>query len=156
MEVSHCISMENTVNGTIRGVGMFIGPQALKSLNGIQKIHPRMMVATFIGNPKATIISCYSPTNISEETELITFYDELSSLECSIPKQRSRHECPNRENGNHKYTLHNSSNLSGQHLTDFTIENRLTCLNTNFQKREGKLRTYTYANNTKAQIDLSL
>ena len=33
------------------------------------------------------------------------------------------------------------------------IENRLTCLNTNFQKREGKLWNYTYANNSKAQID---
>ena len=39
------------------------------------------------------------------------------------------------------------------HLTDFMIENRLTCLNTNFQKREGKLWTYTYANNNKALID---
>ena len=27
------------------------------------------------------------------------------------------------------------------------------CLNTNFRKREGKLWTYTYANNTKEQID---
>ena len=33
------------------------------------------------------------------------------------------------------------------------IENRLTCLNTNYQKREGKLWTYTYTNNSKAQID---
>ena len=33
------------------------------------------------------------------------------------------------------------------------IENRLTCLNTNYQKREGKLLTYTYANDNKAQID---
>ena len=41
----------------------------------------------------------------------------------------------------------------GQHLTDFTIENKLTCLNINFQKREGKLWTYTYANNIKAQLD---
>ena len=32
------------------------------------------------------------------------------------------------------------------------MENRLTCLNTNYQKR-GKLWTYTYANNSKAQID---
>ena len=29
----------------------------------------------------------------------------------------------------------------------------ITCLNTNYQKREGKLWTYTYANNSKAQID---
>ena len=45
-----------------------------------------MMVATFNGNPRTTIISCYSPTNVSEETELIAFYDELSSLVRNIPK----------------------------------------------------------------------
>ena len=49
-----------------------------------------------------------------------------------------------------------SSNRNGQHLTDFMIENRLACLNTNYQKREGKLWTYTYANNTKAQINYVL
>ena len=80
---------------------MLIGPQALKSLNSIEKIHPKMMVATFNGNPSATIISCYSPTSVSEETELIAFYNELSSLVHSIPKQHSPHwqrqECPNRE-----------------------------------------------------------
>ena len=47
----------------------------------------------------------------------------------------------------------NSSNRNGQHLIDFMIENRLTCLNTNFQKRDGKLWTHTYANKSKAQID---
>ena len=45
-----------------------------------------MMAATFNGNPRATIISCYSPTNVSEETELVTIYDEFSSLVRSIPK----------------------------------------------------------------------
>ena len=43
------------------------------------------MIATFNGNPGATII-CYSPTNVSDETELIAFYDELYSLVHSIPK----------------------------------------------------------------------
>ena len=57
------------------------------------------------------------------------------------------------KNINHKFILHNSSNRNGEHLTDFTIENRLTCLNTKFQKRKGKLWIYTHANNTKAQID---
>ena len=33
------------------------------------------------------------------------------------------------------------------------IENRLACLNANFQKREGKLWTYTYTSKTKAQIN---
>ena len=58
-----------------------------------------------------------------------------------------------RKNGNNKYSQHNTSKRNGQHLTDFMIENRLKCLNTNYQQREGKLWTYTYANNSKAQID---
>ena len=41
----------------------------------------------------------------------------------------------------------------GKHLTDFTLENKLTCLNTKFQKRKRKLWTYTYANNAKSQKD---
>ena len=65
---------------------MFIGPRALKTLNSVERIQPGMMAATFNGNPRATIISCYSPTNVSEETELVAFYDEQSSLVRSIPK----------------------------------------------------------------------
>ena len=57
------------------------------------------------------------------------------------------------KNRNNKYSLHNTSNRNGQHLTVFMIEYRLTFLNTNYQKREGKVYTYTYANNSKAQID---
>ena len=152
---------KNSVNAAIGGVGLLIGPRALKKLNSIEKIQPRMMAATFNSNPKATIISCYSPTNVSEETELVTFYDELSSLVCSIPKYNmliigGDMNAQIGKNRNNKYSLHNTSNRNGQHLTDFMIENRLTCLSTNYQKREGKLWTYTYANNSKAQIDYVL
>ena len=69
-----------TVNGAIRGVGMLIGPRALKSLNSIEKKQLRVMVTTFNGNPSATIISGYSPTIFNEETDLIAFYNELYSL----------------------------------------------------------------------------
>ena len=75
---------KNSVNATVGGVGILIGPRALKSLNSVESIPPRM-IATFNGNPGATIV-CYSPTNVSEETELVAFYDELSSLVCSILK----------------------------------------------------------------------
>ena len=77
---------KNSVNATVGGVGILIGPRALKTFNSIERIQPRMLVAMFNGNPRATIISCYSPTNVSEETEVVAFYDELSSLVRSIPK----------------------------------------------------------------------
>ena len=60
------------------------------------------------------------------------------------------------KNVNNKFSLENSSNRNGEHLTDFTLENRLTRLSTKYQKRKGKLEIYTYANNTKAKIDYIL
>ena len=140
MDASHSICIENSINATIEGVGMLIGTRALKSLNSIEKIQLRMMVATFNGNPSATIISCHSPTNVSQETDLITFYKELSSLVRSIPKHNVlvMGENMNAKIGKnviHKFSLHNASSRNGQHRTDFTQENRITCLNTKFQKR---------------------
>ena len=145
---------KNPVNATVGGVGILIEPRALITLNSIERIQSRMMAATFNGKPRATIISCYSPTNVSEETELVTFYNELSSQVRSIPKHKMLvvGGDMNAQIGNYKNSLHNTSSRNG-HLTDFMIENRLTCLNTNYQKREGKLWTYTYANYSKAQID---
>ena len=67
---------KNSVNATIEGIGMLIRPRALKSQNSIEKIQLRMMVDTFNGKLSATIISCYSPTNGSKETDFITFYNE--------------------------------------------------------------------------------
>ena len=64
---------KNSVNAAVGGVGLLIGPRALKTQNSIEKIQTKMMAATFNGNTRATIISCYNPTNNSEETELVTF-----------------------------------------------------------------------------------
>ena len=111
------------------------------------------MVATFNSNPSATIISCYSPTNATEETDLITFNNKSSSFVRSISIHKVLVIAQIGKIVNHKFSQHNSLSRNGQHLTDFMLENRLTGLNTNFQKRERKLWTYTYANNTKAHID---
>ena len=124
---------------------MLIGPRALKSLNSIEKIQLRMMVATFNGNPRATIISCYSLTNVSEETSMMSYTPLfVASRNSMFSIFGGDMNAKIGKKVNHKFSLHNSSNRNGQHLTDFTIENRLTCLNTNFQKwRENYGPTHT-------------
>ena len=139
MDINHCICMEKLhgKTATIGGVGMLIGPRALKTVNSIEKIQPRMMVATFNGNSSTTIISYYGPTNVSKETDLIAFFNKLSSLVRSISKHKVLVIGMNAQIGknvNHEFCLHNSSNRNGEYLTDFTLENRLICLNTKFQK----------------------
>ena len=152
---------KNFINTATAGVGILIGPRTLKSMNSIEKIQPRMMVAAFNGNPSAAILSYNSPTNVSEETNLIAFYNKLSSLVWSIPKHNVLiigwdMNAQIGKNVNNKFSWHNSSNRNGEHLTDFTQENRLTFLNTKFQERKRKLWIYTYANNAKAQLDYIL
>ena len=63
------LAWKNYTNATVGGLGMLRGSRASKTLNSIERIQPRMMAATFKGNPRATIISCNSPTNVGEENE---------------------------------------------------------------------------------------
>ena len=81
-----CLSIcREKLNPVIGGLGMLLSPRVLKSLNNIEKIQPRIMEATFNGNPSTTII-CYSPTNASDGADLDTFYNEQSSHVCSVPR----------------------------------------------------------------------
>ena len=126
---------KNSVNYVIGDVEMLPSPYTLKSLNTIEKIQPRMMVTTF--NDK------YNPRNTSDESGLDSFYNEQSSLHNVLIIRGGL---------NSQVRLHNSSKRNGKHLTAFTQENGLTCLRIKFQKRKGKLWTFTYSNNAKAQI----
>ena len=74
------------LHGKTVNIIMLLKPRPLNSFNIIEKIQSRMMVATFNGKPSTTIISCYSPINASDEMDLITFYNKLSSLVSSISK----------------------------------------------------------------------
>ena len=129
-------------NAVMGGVGMLLSQHALKSLNSIKKIQPRIMVATFNGNPSTTIISCDSPTNARDEADLDTFYEKQSSLVCSVSKDNvliigGDLNAQIGKKVNNKFSLYNSSSRNREYLIDFMLENSLTCLNTKFKKRKG-------------------
>ena len=117
-----------------------------------------MIITTFYGNPNTTVISCYSPTNVSKEPNVIQFYDELSSLSHNVPKHNvlvvggdmNAHVSLCEE---HRRSYHDTTNRNGEYMTNFASENGLVCLNTRFMKRKGKLWTYTHPNGAKAQLD---
>ena len=130
---------KNTVNFVIGGVGMLTSPVALKSRNSIEMVQPRMMVATFNGKPCTTIISYFSSTNATDETDLLTFYNERFPLVRCVTKLNvlivgGDMNAQIGKDENNKFYSHNLSNRNGDHLTDFSLEKRLTCLNTKFQK----------------------
>ena len=65
----------------------------------------------------------YSPTSASDETDIITFYNKLSSLEWHIHKHniviiRGDMNAKIGKHKTNKFCLHNSSNRSGEYLKD--------------------------------------
>ena len=151
-------ALKNTGNSTIGGAGMLLSPHAAKSLKSIEKITSRILVATFHDNPEPTLISGFSPTNIADEQEVIDLYDDLPSITRSVPKYNvliiGRDLNPQiGQSMHHEFTYHYTSNRNGEYLEHFLIENILLCINTQFQKRRGKLWTYTYPNGDRAQLD---
>ena len=121
---------------------MLLSPRGLKSLNSIEKIKPSIMCAPFNRNPCTTIVSSYSPTDASDETDFNNFKNGLFFLVRHIPKYNvviiggdmNGHIDKDR---NKKVCLHNSPNRNGKYI-DFFFDNLLSCLNTVSQNREGK------------------
>ena len=96
------------------------------------------MVSTFDSNRSTRIISCYSPNNARDETDLDVFYNELTSVGRSIPKHNvliigGNMNAQIGKKVNNNISLHNLSKRNEEHLTDFTLENGLTYLIVNFK-----------------------
>ena len=131
-------SAEKTCNNaTIRGIGMFLSPKVYRSLPNVESISSRIMIATFNGNPKATVVSCYSSTNCSVEEEAQELYVQLTELIKQVPKHNvlliggdmnvkiGTEDCKGD-------SLHINTNRNGEFLLNLTTECALVNLGTNY------------------------
>ena len=71
-------SWKNKSNSSIGGIGLLLSPSATNSLINVEKISPRIITANFNGNPITIVVSCYSPTNVSDEDDVSEFYNNMS------------------------------------------------------------------------------
>ena len=59
---------------------MFVSPrEAYNAISSVDTIIPIIMIMNFDRNPQTKDISCYSPTNCSDEQETERFYTYLTS-----------------------------------------------------------------------------
>jgi len=122
-------AVKNAANASIGGVGLLLSPNAQKCLDNIESISPRILIASFNGNPKTSIICCYSPTNVSEEVDIDEFYGDLSTLTRQIPKHNvtligGDFNAKLGRNDGVKHSFHTETNRNGEWLKDFLIENK--------------------------------
>ena len=57
------------------------------------------------------------------------------------------------QNDSFKLSNHQNSNSNGEMFKNPLLKNKLLCLNTNFQKRQGQTWTYKAPNSSTSQID---
>lgn len=64
-------AIRNEKNASVHGVAIAINTKLLPILESVKELHDRIVRATFKGNPKTVIISCYSPHNSLPEEDVI-------------------------------------------------------------------------------------
>ena len=105
-----------------------------------------------------TVISCYIPTNVSDEDDVTDFYNNMSLFTLYLPKHNvliisgdfNAHLGIDHDN---KCSYHTETNRNGYLLDHLIIENGLKSLNSKFQKKRYTLWTHTHPNGFKSQLD---
>ena len=118
---------KNSINTTIGGVRMFPSSCAFKSLNSIEKILPRIMYTTSNGNPCTMIVSCYSHTSASGETDITILNDKLFPFAQHIHKHNiliisGDINAQIHKDENNKFGLHHLPIRNDEYLTDFSLK----------------------------------
>ena len=65
----------NETQAAVGGVGLLLSPKTKKTLCNVFSYSERVLLADFSGSLATTVIIAYSPTNVSPETEVKSFYD---------------------------------------------------------------------------------
>ena len=150
-------ALKNISNASIGGVGLLLSNRAFENLLSVDKISSRIIVAELDGNPKVTVISCYSPHNSAPETEVDDFYNELRAIVEHVPAHNFLMLLGDfnakLSNPDVKFSYNTETNRNGEKLLDFMDEFSLFASNTCFMKPQNKLWTFEYPTGDRAQLD---
>lgn len=151
----------NSAQAAVGGVGLLINKKVEKALCDVTSVTSRILKATFAGNPVATLVVVYSPTNMRQnhdETEL--FYESIRNTIDQTPKHNFLAllgDWNAKVSSSHVRFAHEKrTNENGIRLIDLACEKSLCITNTTFQKRQGKLWTYEDPKGQRYQLDYVL
>ena len=126
----------NSIGASIHGVGIAINTKLLPILKSVNKHDNRIVSATFKGNPKTTVVACYSPHNAVDESVVTEFYQKLSQVIEDVPSHYMLFVGGDMNaQVDTGFSYHSSSNRNGLLLLDFIQQHNLLIGNTLFQKK---------------------
>ncbi|MCP4493478.1 MAG: hypothetical protein GY820_40160, partial [Gammaproteobacteria bacterium] len=154
----------NRAQAAMGGVGFLLTRQAYSAISLIKTYSKRIMLVSFNGNPRLTMMSVYSPTEFATDEEAEEFHNCLRSAITEVPAHHlllvvgdlNAHISRLNEEDTGWY-WHQVTNRNGQLLRDTLLESELEATNHRFQKKGGKLWTHLSDGMlTKSQIDYVL
>ena len=150
----------NSINASVGGVGFLFHNKVMNSITKVQKISNRIIKVDLDGNPATTLFSCYSPTNMSEDSDISEFYNNLTDAIENTPLHNVLLICGdfNAKVGpaSALFTYNKKSNRNGTYLLDLMNSQQLFAANLMFQKPNRRLWTFRYPNGAKSQLDYIL
>ncbi|KAI8514657.1 hypothetical protein Bbelb_072480 [Branchiostoma belcheri] len=150
----------NQAGAAVGGIGIMLGSTASSSLAKVTKNTERILTASFQGNPVASIIVTYCPTNTADEDTVKAHYEDLARAIEAIPAHNLLLVIGdfNARIGDQdaKFTFHKETNRNGRLLLDLANEKDLVVSSTDFCKKAGKLWTFISPGGMKYQLDYVL
>ena len=150
----------NDAGATTGVVGVLLNSHATKCVTDVRNHAERILVINVSGNPAATVIATYSPTNAAPEDKVQQYYDNLCRAVESVPAHNVliiTGDVNARLGKEHvNFPFHEETNRNGEYLVDFIQEKGLICVNTKFQKNKSRQWTYMSPQGLKYQLDYIL
>ena len=148
------------------GVGLLMSPRTYASLDAAHLISQRILRFTFTcqnkrqrkSHPKLDIIVCYSPTSVSSDPDIESFYSDMQNTVDSTGRHAflailGDWNARLKTSALSPWVYSNSPNRNSAQFSDFLSANELFSSNTMFRKRLSRLYTHRGPQHTLSQID---
>lgn len=154
----------NGAGAATGGVGFILNRLAHKAICKIIPINNRILLISFNGNPKLTMMSIYSPTEAASDEEAEEFYNTLRSAINTVPDHHLlvvtgdfNAHLGKTDPSDSQHYFYNRTNRNGRLLRDTAMECELEITNLRFRKNCSKKWTYlSDCSMTKSQLDFVL
>ena len=147
----------------VGGIGLLVRKKHTASYRTAVEISDRLLAAHFQGNPMVAVIVAYAPTEVSDQTDKGTFYQDLKECIDKIAYHtivlgdfnardgHDAHRTTHQTVGPHLY--HDASNDNGKRLVDLCSSTQLKIVQSYFPQRKGRLWCWEHSGGTRAQLD---
>ena len=131
------------------GVGMVLARAGYEAISLIKSYGKRILLVSFNGNPRLTVITVYSPTEAAADEEAEDFHSTLRAAIHEVPAHHLlivlgdfNARLGKTSADDRQWYFHSTTNRNGGLLRDTMDECQLEATNHRFQKKPGKMWTF--------------